>query len=61
MHRYEKSFAEVAAWGRYKRRETHYQDICKYARGILVDSKVGKQQVIESYLGRRTVLEKKKN
>lgn len=49
MHRYERRFAEVSAYGRYKRREAHYRDICKWSKGILVDSNIGKQQVVESY------------
>lgn len=49
MHRYEKRFPEVSAYGRYERREAHYRDICKWSVGILVDSNVGKQQVVESY------------
>lgn len=49
MHRYERRFAEVSAYGRYKRREAHYRDICRWSRGILVDSNIGKEQVIESY------------
>lgn len=49
MHRYERRFAEVSAYGRYRRREAHYRDICKWSNGILVDSSVGKQQVVESY------------
>ena len=49
MHRYEKRFSEVSALGRYRRREAHYRDICRWSKGILVDSNVGKQQLIESY------------
>jgi len=49
MHRYERRFSEVSAFGRYTRREAHYRDICKWSAGILVDSNVGKQQVVESY------------
>jgi glycosyltransferase involved in cell wall biosynthesis len=49
MHRYEKRFSEVSARGRYRRREAHYRDICRWSKGILVDSNVGKQQLIESY------------
>ncbi len=49
MHRYERRFPEVSAYGRYERREAHYQDICRWSRGVVVDSNVGKQQVIESY------------
>jgi len=49
MHRYERRFAEVSSYGRYARREAHYWDICRWSRGILVDSNVGKRQVVESY------------
>lgn len=49
MHRYEKRFSEVSTYGRYLRREQHYRDICRWSKGILVDSNVGKQQLIESY------------
>ena len=48
MHRYEGHFEEYQN-GEYDLREKHYSLMCKYADGILVDSKVGKQQVIESY------------
>ena len=49
MHRYEKRFPEVSKNGVYEYREKRYTQICKWAKGILVDSNVGKQQVIESY------------
>jgi glycosyltransferase involved in cell wall biosynthesis len=49
MHRYEKRFSEVSTYGRYLRREAHYKDICKWSKGILTDSDVGKKQFIESY------------
>lgn len=49
MHRYERSFPEVGANKEYKNREFHYQNICRFAKGILVDSELGKNQVIESY------------
>lgn len=48
MHRYESHFEEYQN-GEYDLREKHYSLMCKFAGGILVDSKVGKQQVIESY------------
>jgi len=48
MHKYESSFDEYKN-GEYDRREKHYSMMCKYARGILVDSKIGKSQVLESY------------
>ncbi|MEX1001461.1 MAG: glycosyltransferase family 1 protein [Crocinitomicaceae bacterium] len=48
MHRYESHFDEYQH-GIYNERELHYQAICENARGILVDSELGKQHVIESY------------
>lgn len=49
MHRYEPTFPEVSKLGLFRRRERHYQRLCNYARGILVDSEVGKTHVLESY------------
>lgn len=49
MHRYERRFPEISANNIYKKREWNYRNICQWAKGLLVDSKVGKQQVIDSY------------
>ena len=49
MHRYEQRFPEIGSPGIYKRRESHYKWICQWGEGILVDSEIGKQQVVESY------------
>lgn len=49
MHRYEKRFPEVSDNGEYNYREILYSNMCKFACRILVDSKCGKEQVIESY------------
>ena len=49
MHRYERRFPEVSANGEYEAREFHFSETVKWSRGILVDSELGKQQVIESY------------
>lgn len=49
MHRYGKNFPEVAALGRAHRRDVHYKNVCRYSKGVLVDSEMGKQQVVESY------------
>ena len=46
MHKYEKRFPEVSG---YRLREYHYNNVCKTSSAILVDSKIGKKQVIESY------------
>lgn len=48
MHRYESHFEEYQN-GEYDRREKHYSMMSKYANGILVDSKIGEEHVIESY------------
>ncbi|QIK36955.1 glycosyltransferase family 4 protein [Caldichromatium japonicum] len=49
MHRYESRFPEVSAFGLYQRRERHYRRLCRHTRGVLVDSEVGRRQLIESY------------
>jgi len=49
MHRYERRFPESASWWEYLNRERTYSNICRWARGILVESELGRQQVIESY------------
>lgn len=47
MHRYERRFPEIGE--DYNRRERHFRNICRWTKGILVDSKVGAQHVMESY------------
>ena len=49
MHRYESKFPEVSENGIYDWRENQYRNLCKWAKGILVDSEVGRQHVHESY------------
>ena len=49
MHRYERQFPEVSAYGKYRSREKHYRNMCRWSKGILVDSEIGKQHVLESY------------
>lgn len=49
MHRYEPRFPEVSENGEYDLREFHFGETSRWAKGILVDSEVGKQQLIESY------------
>lgn len=49
MHRYEPRFPEVSSQGEFTRRECLYRNIIEYTTGVIVDSEVGKQQVIESY------------
>jgi glycosyltransferase involved in cell wall biosynthesis len=49
MHRYEKDFPEVSAFGRYGLREHRFKNLVKWAQLVLVDSFVGKRHVMESY------------
>jgi len=49
MHRYERKFPEVSRGLMFRQREKHYENVCHYSKGILVDSKVGKTHVMESY------------
>lgn len=49
MHRYERSFEEVGAPKHFKAREYHCRATCSWAKGLLVDSFLGKQHVVESY------------
>jgi len=49
MHRYESQFPEVSARGIYRQRERHYRRMCYWAKGIMVDSSIGRQQLVESY------------
>jgi glycosyltransferase involved in cell wall biosynthesis len=48
MHRYE-NYPELHENGIFNWREKHYGRVCKYARGILVDSNVGLQHVKDCY------------
>jgi glycosyltransferase involved in cell wall biosynthesis len=50
MHRYERSFPEAGSKKEYLFRETHYKRTCKFSKGILVDSQLGKEQLMESYI-----------
>jgi len=49
MHRYERRFPEVGSPREYRSRESRFKGICRHASGILVDSHLGKSQVVESY------------
>jgi glycosyltransferase involved in cell wall biosynthesis len=46
MYRYE-HFPEVLE--EYRSKEYNYGNICRWARGVLVDSQIGRQQVMESF------------
>jgi len=49
MHRYESRFPEAGSTKMFKTRERHYSRISKYVKSILVDSDIGKKQMVESY------------
>ncbi|NHZ85039.1 MAG: glycosyltransferase [Planctomycetia bacterium] len=49
MHRYERQFSESGSRKEYRVREKHYSRMCNKSEGVLVDSKLGKQQLVESY------------
>jgi glycosyltransferase involved in cell wall biosynthesis len=47
MHRYERRFPEVGC--EYRIRETHYRNLCRWSQGVLVDSRVGREHLVQSY------------
>lgn len=49
MHRYERRFPEVGSRLIYYSRERHYKNMCRWSKGLIVDSEAGKRQVVESY------------
>jgi glycosyltransferase involved in cell wall biosynthesis len=49
MHRYERRFEESSGYGLYRCRERHYMNMCRWSKGVFVDSEVGKRHVMESY------------
>lgn len=49
MHRYEPQFKESSSMGRGKFRDRLFSSFCESSAIVLVDSEVGKQQLMESY------------
>ncbi len=49
MHRYERSFQEASSPREFRYRERMFANLCRWSKGVLVDSEVGRQQVAESY------------
>ena len=49
MHRYEPHFPETSSRGRCRYRDAYLRSVCQHAKGIMVDSELGKRQVEESY------------
>jgi len=49
MHRYERKFPEASMWWRFMLREYRFKKLVAVSSAILVDSEIGRKQVIESY------------
>ena len=49
MHIYEPQFPEVGSPGEIREREFHFIETCRWAKGVAVDSNVGKEQLIDAY------------
>jgi glycosyltransferase involved in cell wall biosynthesis len=49
MHIYEPHFPEVGSPEELREREFHFIETCRWAKGVAVDSNVGKQQLVEAY------------
>jgi len=49
MHRYERRFKESGSFIQFWGRERKFRNICRWAKGVLADSEVGRRQVMESY------------
>jgi len=49
MHRFERRFPESCSRLQYIGRENKFRNICRWSKGVLVDSEIGRQQVMESY------------
>jgi glycosyltransferase involved in cell wall biosynthesis len=49
MHIYEPNFPEVGSAAELKEREFHFVETCRWAKGIAVDSAIGKKHVVDAY------------
>ena len=49
MYRYEKRFPESGSWWNYYNKDRINRNNCRWAKGILVDSELGREQMVESY------------
>jgi glycosyltransferase involved in cell wall biosynthesis len=48
-HRLQPEFLEVSAFGEFDRREYLYTNVCRYATLVIVDSEVGKEDLLRFY------------
>jgi glycosyltransferase involved in cell wall biosynthesis len=49
MHIYEPQFPEVGSPAEIREREFHFVETCRWARGVAVDSEVGRRQLCAAY------------
>lgn len=49
MHIHEAHFPEVGSEAEVRERNMHFSETCKWARGVAVDSGIGKQQLVDAY------------
>ncbi|HWA70553.1 MAG TPA: glycosyltransferase family 1 protein [Rhizomicrobium sp.] len=49
MHRYERRFPEVGGGYRFPIREHRFRSLVRWAKGVLVDSEIGRRQVVDAY------------
>jgi len=49
MHIHEPQFPEVGSSDEIREREFHFIETCRWAKGVAVDSSVGKQQLVDAY------------
>ena len=49
MHRYEFGFPEVSKGGRFGIREHRFRNLAHWSKAVLVDSQIGREQVVASY------------
>lgn len=49
MHRYEPHFPEAVSWWEYRNRERNFSSMCRWSKGVLVDSELGRRHVADCY------------
>jgi len=49
MHIYEPHFPEVGSAAELAERDFHFRETCRWSKGIVVDSNIGKQHVVDAY------------
>jgi glycosyltransferase involved in cell wall biosynthesis len=49
MHIYEPHFPEVGSEAELAERDFHFRETCNWSEGVVVDSEIGKQHVVDAY------------